>query len=79
MAGPCWRPLAPADGGGVVLRDVPFQQEHVLPADGYGALVDALGQGWATAGPDCGGSAQDQLRSWHEKREALASRFCHGL
>ncbi|MNP54904.1 hypothetical protein D3C76_1495030 [compost metagenome] len=31
---------------GVVLRDVPFQQERVLPADGYGALVDELGQGW---------------------------------
>lgn len=31
---------------GVVLRDVPFQQERVLPADGYGILVDELGQGW---------------------------------
>ena len=31
---------------GVVLRDVPFQQERVLPADGYGTLVDELGQGW---------------------------------
>lgn len=31
---------------GVVLRDVPFQQERVLPADGYGVLVDELGQGW---------------------------------
>jgi len=31
---------------GVVLRDVPFQQERVLPADGYGALVNELGQGW---------------------------------
>ncbi|NEX75965.1 membrane integrity-associated transporter subunit PqiC [Aeromonas rivipollensis] len=31
---------------GVVLRDVPFQQELVLPADGYGSLVDQLGQGW---------------------------------
>ncbi|MGY3858117.1 PqiC family protein [Aeromonas intestinalis] len=31
---------------GVVLRDVPFQQARVLPADGYGTLVDELGQGW---------------------------------
>ncbi|MCH7370179.1 MULTISPECIES: PqiC family protein [Aeromonas] len=31
---------------GTVLRDVPFQQERVLPADGYGVLVDELGQGW---------------------------------
>lgn len=31
---------------GVVLRDVPFQQVRVLPADGYGTLVDELGQGW---------------------------------
>ncbi|WP_447502328.1 PqiC family protein [Aeromonas caviae] len=31
---------------GVVLIDVPFQQERVLPADGYGALVNELGQGW---------------------------------
>lgn len=31
---------------GVVLRDVPFQQVRTLPADGYGSLVDELGQGW---------------------------------
>lgn len=31
---------------GVVLRDVPFLQERVLPADGYGTLVDELSQGW---------------------------------
>ena len=31
---------------GTVLRDVPFQQARVLPADGYGSLVSELGQGW---------------------------------
>ncbi|EQB2600218.1 PqiC family protein [Aeromonas salmonicida] len=31
---------------GTVLRDVPFQQVRVLPADGYGSLVSELGQGW---------------------------------
>ncbi len=24
----------------------PFRQERVLPADGYNALVNELGQGW---------------------------------
>lgn len=31
---------------GTVLRDVPFQQIRVLPADGYGSLVSELGLGW---------------------------------
>ena len=31
---------------GTVLRDVPFQQVRVLPADGYGTLVSELGAGW---------------------------------
>ncbi|MNY73549.1 hypothetical protein D3C86_2123640 [compost metagenome] len=31
---------------GTVLRDMPFQQVRVLPDDGYGPLVDELGQGW---------------------------------
>lgn len=47
---------------GSVLRDVPFQQVRVLPADGYGTLVSELG-GWlaATARPDCGRGAQGRL------------------
>lgn len=38
-----WRLLAE---DGTVLRDTPFRQERVLPADGYNALVNELGQGW---------------------------------
>lgn len=38
-----WRLLAE---DGTVLRDAPFRQERVLPADGYNALVNELGQGW---------------------------------
>ncbi|WP_042013613.1 PqiC family protein [Aeromonas fluvialis] len=38
-----WRLLAE---DGTVLRDAPFRQERVLPADGYNALVRELGQGW---------------------------------
>ena len=29
-----------------MLQDVPFPAGRVLPADGYGTLVDELGQGW---------------------------------
>ncbi|EKP0309114.1 membrane integrity-associated transporter subunit PqiC [Aeromonas veronii] len=38
-----WRLLAE---DGTVLRDTPFHQERVLPADGYNAMVNELGQGW---------------------------------
>lgn len=38
-----WRLLAE---DGTVLRDAPFRQERVLPADGYNTLVGELGQGW---------------------------------
>ncbi|MGL5225212.1 MAG: PqiC family protein [Aeromonas sp.] len=38
-----WRLLSE---DGTVLRDVPFSQERVLPADGYNALVGELGAGW---------------------------------
>ncbi|MGL4251675.1 MAG: PqiC family protein [Aeromonas sp.] len=38
-----WRLLAE---DGTVLRDTPFSEQRVLPADGYNALVGELGLGW---------------------------------